>query len=256
MVALAARGQEGARPAAPTIEVVGTTLRARLADGSVREGAELIGAALVVAVGGQTIRVRLAGVEKDPRDPIGEILLYDFRRVDADGREQPLCDPDPDGRRLGLPLVGRTDAAGVLQPADGGTFELVCTAGAQGKCVRFGYAPWRQASDGRAMIDWYNACVRMVRGDYCGDGRPFTRNGTLIDIYDRIGVQTSDQDPSMRFEAIWRPDGAVCVAHPRIPEIIDLAGLARICPRLVGRLGPEVCNEDAFGGGLVMNRSR
>lgn len=51
------------------------------------------------------------------------------------------------------------------------------------------------------LLDWYNACVRMVRADNCGNGRGFTRDGTLIDIYDRIGVQTSDADPSLSFEA-------------------------------------------------------
>ena len=50
---------------------------------------------------------------------------------------------------------------GILSSSDGSTFELVCTSGAQGKCARFGYAPWRQAPDGRPMIDWYNACIRL-----------------------------------------------------------------------------------------------
>jgi len=208
-----------------------------------------------VAVGGETMRVRIANVEQDARDPRGEVLLYDFRVIAPDGAEEPLCRPDPDGRRLGLPLAGVSDAAGILRAGAGNEFELVCTAGARGKCVRFGYAPWRAAPDGRPMLDWYNACVRMMRGDYCGDGRPFTRDGTIIDISDRIGVQQSDDDPSFRFEAAWGPDGALCVAHPRIPEIIDLEGLARACPRLAGKLGPAACNENAPGG-LLINRSR
>jgi hypothetical protein len=95
----------------------------------------------------------------------------------------------------------------------------------------------------------------MMRGDYCGDGRAFTRDGTLIDIYDRIGIQKSDQDPSMSFEAAWGPNGAICVARTRLPDLIDLAGLARTCPRLSSRLGPAACN-DAERDGLVMNRSR
>ena len=238
------------------VEVARTTLRARLADGSIREGPALIGATLIVAVGGRTLKVRIGGIEPDARDDRGEVMLYDFRVVTPTGGEEPLCEPDPDGRRLGLPLAGRTSPDGMLLLGSENEFELFCTGAAQAKCVRFGYAPWRQTPDGRSMLDWYNACVRMVRGDYCGDGRHFTRNGTLIDIYDAIGVQTSDQDPSFSFEAMWRPDGAVCVAHPRIPEIIDLAGLARACPRLAGRLGPAVCNENAFGGGLIVNRSR
>jgi len=238
----------------PAIDVVGTSLRARLPDGSVRQGAELVGAVLVVAVGGRTLRVRIAGVEPDARDPRGEILLYDLRIV-TPGGEEPLCDPDPDGRRLGLPLAGRSDPAGMLSKGTANDFELVCTSGAQGKCARFGYTPWAQTPDGRPMRDWYNACVRLLRGDYCGDGRPYTRDGTLVDIYDRIGVQKSDGDPSMSFEAVWGPDGAVCVAHTRIPDIIDLDGLARACPRLAGKLGPDACNDNAPGG-LISNRSR
>ena len=198
--------------------------------------------------------MRIAAAERDARDPRGEVLLYDFRVITPDGTEQPLCNADPDGRRLGLPLAGRSNPAGILVSNEPGIFELFCTAEPQGKCVRFGYAPWRQAPGGRSMRDWFNSCVRMVRGDYCGDGRHFTRNGTLIDIYDRIGVQSSD-DPSIGFEAAWGPDGAICVAHARVPDIIDLDGLAKACPRLAGKLGPAACNENAPGG-LIMNRSR
>jgi ADYC domain len=167
----------------------------------------------------------------------------------------PVCNPDPDGRPLGLPLGGRSDSAGMLAAAESGIFELACTAGPQAKCVRFGYGPWRQAPDGRPMIEWFNACVRMMRGDYCGNGQPYTRDGTWIDLYDRIGVQTSDDDPTLKFEAVWGPEGAICVARPRLPDIITLDGLARACPRLAGRLGPAACNENAPGG-LIINRSR
>src|SRR5258705_7494495 len=250
----AAPAQVAPNQVATKIDVVGTRLRVQLPDGSVREGAALVGATLVVAVGRETIRVRIAGVERDTSEPSGEILLYDFRQV-APAGETPLCEPDPEGRRLGLPLAGRSDAAGILSPAENGVFELVCTSGPQGKCVRFGYAPWRQTPDGRPMRDWYNACVRMVRADYCGDGRAYTRDGTLIAISDRLDIQRTHNDPSTRFEAAWGPAGAVCVAHTRIPENIDLDRLARICPRLKGRLGPDACRDDAPGG-LVFNRSR
>jgi hypothetical protein len=238
----------------PRIEVVGTTLRVHLPDGSIREGAALVGATLVVAVGGETLRVRIASVERDARDPRGKVLLYDFRRVTADG-VTPLCTADPDGRMLGMPLAGRSDPSGHLSRDDSGGFELVCTSGAQGKCVRFGYGPWRQARDGRPMLDWFNACVRMLRADYCGDGRAFTRDGTLIDLYDRIGIQTVDNALVASFEAAWGPAGAICVARTRVPDIVNLEGLGRMCPRLSGRLGPGSCNENVPDA-LILNRSR
>jgi hypothetical protein len=225
----------------------------RLADGSTREGTALVGAVLAVASGGRTIRVRIAAAEPDVGDPQGEMLLYDFRLITPRG-EEPLCAPDADGRRLGFPLAGRSDAAGILSSSDGSIFELACTSGAQGKCARFGYAPWRRAPDGRPMLDWYNACVRLLRGDYCGDGRPFTRDGTLVDIYDHLGGHRSDADPRLTFEAAWGPEGAVCVARTRLPDIIDLEGLGQACPRLVGRLGNAACSENVPGG-LIFNRS-
>jgi len=255
VVIAAAVIQPHSQEVASSVEVAGTTLRVRLPDGSVRAGAELIGGVLTATFGGQSLRVRIDGVEQDPRDPQGEVLLYDFRAVAPDGRTEPLCTPDPDGRRRGLALAGRSEPWGFLTIGEPGVFELVCTAGPQAKCVRMGYAPWRKAPDGRPMIDWFNACVRMLRGDYCGDGRPFTRDGTWIDLYDRIGIQKSDNDPSLSFEAAWGPNGATCVARTRLPDLIDLDDLARVCPRLSGRLGPAACSEDDRDG-LVMNRSR
>lgn len=243
------------RSAAPALEITGTTLRVRLADGSTREGASLIGAVLRVVAGGQSLRVRIASVAPDARDPNGEVLLYDFRVVLPSGAEEPLCLADPNGQRLALPLAGRSDEAGILVEIGSGAFELFCTASPQGKCVRLGYAPWRHAPDGRSMRDWFDACVRMMRGDYCGDGHHFTHNGTWIDISDRIGVQHSDEDPTLSFEAAWGPSGAICVARTRVLELITLDALARECPRLHGHLGPNVCTENAADG-LIINRSR
>jgi ADYC domain-containing protein len=47
--------------------------------------------------------------------------------------------------------------------------------------VRFGYKPWREAA-GKPRWDYHQACVRMVRADYAGDGIGHTRDGTLIDL--------------------------------------------------------------------------
>jgi hypothetical protein len=248
--------QENPRPpAAPIVDVVGTTLRARLPDGSSIEGAALTGATLTVAVGGKTLRIRIASVEQDPRNPAGDVLLYDFRVVTPAG-EQPMCEPDPDGRRLGLPIAGRSDPAGIIAK-DQTNFELVCTAGPQGKCVRFGYGPWKQTPSGLPMRDWYNSCVRMLRGDYCGDGNPYTRIGTWIDLYDTLDVQKTDNDPSLAFEAGWSPAGAVCVARPRLPDLVTLEKLAATCPRLKDRVGVS-CSESGAraDGALIFNRSR
>jgi hypothetical protein len=107
------------------------------------------------------------------------------------------------------------------------------------------------------MREYYDTCVRMVRADYCGDGRAWTRDGTIIDMWDDQGIQKSDtqNDPAFSFEAGWKPDGAVCVAHTRIPENIALDKLKASCPRLA--IMPT-CDEASAraSGALLLNRSR
>ena len=237
---------------APTIDVVGTTLRVRLADGSSREGIALVGAVLSVASSGRTIRVRIAGAEPDASDPHGEILLYDFRLITPRG-EEPFCAPDPDGRRVGFPLAGRSDRpAPVFQRPQHLRVGLHLRRPGQVRAVRLRAmaAGTRRPSHDRLV----NACIRLLRADYCGDGRPFTRDGTLVDIYDHLGAHRSDADPRLSFEAAWGPEGAVRVARTRLPDIIDLDGIGQACPRLAGRLVPAACSENVPGG-LIFNRS-
>jgi hypothetical protein len=243
---------------APLLDVVGTTFRVSTPGQPVLEAADLVGAVLTMVVDGEVVRARLESVAVDDADPKADILLYDLRLIDDDGSERPLCRPDPGGRTVGFPIAGRTDETGALRPADPGAFEFVCTAGAQGKCVRLGYAPWRtEFPDGRSLIDHYNACVHMIRADYCGDGRSFTRDGALIGVADRIGVNNEEHGDltGLRFEAAWGPDGALCVARPRLEDLDSAASLARTCPALVGRVGPDQCDPGRRDA-LILNYSR
>lgn len=70
--------------------------------------------------------------------------------------------------------------------------------------------------DGVSLALYYQACVRMMRADYCGDGVGHTRNGTPIDLFDRIGVQRDEPAEGMTLEAAWGPEGAVCISHTRL----------------------------------------
>jgi hypothetical protein len=54
-------------------------------------------------------------------------------------------------------------------------------------------------------------------------------------------------------------DGAICVAHPRIPENISLEELGARYPRLRGSLGPAACTEEGAirdPRALLFNRSQ
>ena len=58
-----------------------------------------------------------------------------------------------------------------------------------GKCILWGYQPWSTKNECKgskcrtqALDPWLQACTRMVRADYCGDGRSYTFDGTPIEI--------------------------------------------------------------------------
>jgi hypothetical protein len=211
-------------------------------------GPDLVGVTLTIGdpEGGGLV-TRIDSVDPDPRDPSGETKLYVFSVEDGAGGWRNLCDPDPWGERFGFPLAGIWTAGGEHQPSDT-QFSLTCTSGAMGKCVRAGYKPWKSAE----LWRMHQACTRLFRADYCGDGRSFTKNGTKIDFYDRLGVHAPTPVPGMSFEAGWSPEGAVCVARTRIPEIATRQALLDECPRL--RAVPD-CSEATAAGALLFNKS-
>jgi hypothetical protein len=231
------------------VEVAGTELRVALSDGRTLAGGGLVGAVLGLRTEeGASVRVRIEAVTADPKDRTGEVFLYRFTAPDAAGNWQPVCSPGPDGLQLGIP-----------QPGAAGTVAIWCTAGALGKCVRFGYHPWERLPDSTPLARYHHACVNMVRADYTGDDRPTTRTGMLIDIYDKIGINAPEPGPgAMPFEAAWGDRGAICVAHVRVPQNTSLDRLVAMAPRFAGRVG-AACIEAAaasWGEPLLFNRSR
>ena len=89
--------------------------------------------------------------------------------------------------------------------------------GALGKCMDwpndsgppYGYPP----SSG--STDLFESCIRMVRGDYCGDGVSHTKDATLIDPYRTSFLLQHTVQPAFLLEANWSPVGALCIVHTR-----------------------------------------
>jgi hypothetical protein len=228
-----------------SVEVKGTEFRVTLSDGRTIAQNQLPGTILALGDGtGRQRRIRIDGMEHDRQDAAGEVVLYMLSEQDPESGEwRNLCLPDPDGRRLGFPLAGAFTPGGRYEPTRGGIL-LTCTGGTEGKCVRFGYKPWGFGPNNVSLAPYFHACVRLVRADYCGDGIGHTRDGTPIDIFDTIGIQRDETTPGMTFEAAWGADGAVCVRHTRLPDVLDSATLAAYCLRLAHAIG-EPCNEAA-----------
>ena len=68
-----------------------------------------------------------------------------------------------------------------------------------------------------SLRDHHVACTRALRADYCGDGEVFTVNGTLIDIYDNVGIQLQTM-PGWNLEAEWTAAGARCMGPEGNPR--------------------------------------
>jgi len=249
-------------PALTGVAVEGTRFKVTLSDGRTLTSNQLVGATLTLAIGGGTARVRIDAIERDPEDKAAGLSeadatwLHTFSVQQADGSWNSLCMAGPDGRKQGFPVAGVVAPDGRLTPSAPDRFEITCTSGAQGKCIRFGYKPWHTMPNGQPMRDAYNACMRMVRGDYGGDGKAFTLDGQSIDIFDHMGVQKADNDPAQAFEAGWTVDGAVCVNHVRVRKNTSLERLEAEYPKLKGRTG-AICTEEfaRANGAVIFNRS-
>jgi hypothetical protein len=136
-----------------SVEVEGTEFKVTLSDGRVLRSAELVGATLTIDSNGGPLRLRIDAVERDPDAKNPPVWLHSLSTEGPNGTFQNACEAGPDGRRQGFPLALRPRLDGALEPSEPGSFELVCTAGARGKCVRFGYLPWT----GETAREVYNA---------------------------------------------------------------------------------------------------
>jgi hypothetical protein len=164
--------------------------------------------------------------------------LYDFDLRVNGGAWAPLC-TDAVGARTRAVLLNEVwdPATGSrVSPTPAGAVTIACQTGALAKCIEFGYIPWRTSSD------THQACTRMVRADYCGNGQPHTVDGTLVHVIDTYGIQTRDTSKTWVVEAEWSPAGSSCLN----PKNTRLAGQAPSCSR-------PACGMDFQSGGSIQS---
>src|SRR4051794_36252715 len=63
-------------------------------------------------------------------------------------------------------------------------FTVACRGSSVAKCIELGYKPWTGATAELA------SCVRALRADYCGDGTSYTVDGTTVNLFDVLGIQS------------------------------------------------------------------
>ncbi|MFP2928549.1 ADYC domain-containing protein [Pyxidicoccus sp. 3LG] len=185
------------------------------------------------ASNGQPVEVAICGAEPSAEDP--EVIWYRIEAWNPVAREwESPCvalDRVPDPRALAV--KGVWDASGARQDTQG-KLTFACENGAITKCILWGYKPWA-SRDGKSLAGLHQACTRMARADYCGNGRSHTKQDTAIDMYDGMGLlkrtveASADWDPARAsFEAAWAPDGATCLARTRDDRAVET--LLQECP--------------------------
>jgi hypothetical protein len=195
-------------------------------EGLVVKGQDIEGTELTVVEGRRSFKLKITQVELDPQDPEQETYLYTLLYHDSVSEQwKNYCLPDRNNVAKAIPLSGNWDETG--NHHENGRITFACTNGVLAKCVRIGYKPWK-TFQGRSLRDFHQTCTRLVRADYCGNGQSHTKEGTVIDIYDRARIQTRTLTSGMAFEAAWSPDGAVFINRTRWPE--SLAQIQKECP--------------------------
>ena len=184
--------------------------------GAATSGPPLAGAGLVGSTwtghgtSGTTITLRLDAAQQGT-GANADVWSY-LVSASSGGAWQPLCVDSAGNPAYADSVAGSWNLAvgttgGGSYNAGTSDFTLACRGSTIAKCVELGYKAWTGATRELA------ACVRALRGDYCGDGTPYTVNGTLVNIFDDAGIQSDGAawDP----EAAWSPSGALCVSKKK-----------------------------------------
>lgn len=188
---------------------------------------------------GVSARIRIDDIELDPKDSEKETYLYSVSVEESVAEPESarqerwthFCEPDAENVSKAMPIAGYWDETGRFVESTS-KLTLACTNGVIGKCIRWGYKPWKSVALKRLHL----ACVRMARADYCGNGVGHTKDGTLIDLFDTIGIQDREQG-TMELEAGWSPEGATFLNRPRWQP---LASIIEECPdKFQGRTAKE-----------------
>jgi beta-glucanase (GH16 family) len=120
----------------------------------------------------------------------------------ARNNEPPIEEDDED---VCWPMTGSGEIDIFEHHSDGGPDHYAARAiKSLGYC---GGGDWQQLMHVQeaALADYHEACVRLIRADFCGDGVSWTEDGTLINVYDDLGVQLDEAEWGV--EAAWSRDG-------------------------------------------------
>jgi hypothetical protein len=184
----------------------GTTLKANSTSGPPLSGSSAVGSKWTgTAANGTSLALRIDGASQGTGSN-ADLWFYAVSYQTSSGWS-PLCGLDGAGKPVQAVTVAGVWSATASDLASYGPsttqFTFACRAKTVAKCVELGYKTFKGYTNQMA------SCVRMLRGDYCGSGNAYTVDGTTLNVYDNVGVQTDTQVWAP--EAEWTPSGARCV---------------------------------------------
>lgn len=192
---------------------------------------KLVGAVFTATLDdGTHLPVRIDAVARRRGRQASDVVHY-FASYESDAGRQPLCGIDENGDPVGaIPLLGAWDYSegtetGGTKIDDPHLFTFACDGFVLEKCVDAGYKPWLSLQVCHGFGWWrqceevplaglHQACTRMMRADYCGDGTSYTEDNLLVAMYDGFGIRY-DSEP-WDIEAEWDEDGAICANQYRV----------------------------------------
>jgi ADYC domain-containing protein len=168
-------------------------------------GAAMIGSSWNSTVGSAQIKLRIDTALQGTGSN-ADLWFYGVSYQTTTGW-RPLCGLDG----AGVPIQAVTVAGWWTATArDSGyygasptMFTFACRGKSIAKCVELGYKTFK------GLTPQLTSCVRLLRADFCGTGVSYTVDGTLLNLYDNVGVQ-ADTD-AWKLEAEWTPSGARCI---------------------------------------------
>ena len=176
----------------------------------------------------ETITSRIADVARDTSTNTmphhgdnSDVWLYrvEYALASAPDQWQAACGGGKPETVMGIFVDGQWSEDGSWHPG-GWTFS--CLDGVIAKCARsWGYKPWKTLrSPVYGDVDLqplHQACTRAARADYCGTGASYTRDGTLVDMFDVYGFNVREDVPGFQEESTFDEHGALSVSVPRWP---------------------------------------
>lgn len=203
--------------------------------GASAENAALEGSTLNVQVEGAIYPVKISKVHRKSQywakkeNDIVETYKFEYQPLPVTVWK-PLCLAEPTvSSELQYDAVvfdkERFDADDktIFAEPDTNWFNIACLSGAAGKTFMMRHTiASSKAPTVATSGDERQALVDAWTANYCGNGHSFTETGThllLRDSYKWIATSSlwswADESEITSYEAVWGPDGAVCMNEPR-----------------------------------------